>query len=144
VSGGLPAVTLPCLGGGPPVELAGLRGPLLVNVWGSWCLPCQKEAPYFTAVYDADRTKVRFLGVDDEDDPNSALDFATHVRPPMRYPSVVDDDKQVLLALKSSGPIAVPTTLFVAASGRIVHRTISDYSSAAQLRADLARYLGVR
>ena len=28
----LPDVTLPCLGGGPPVDLAGLRGPMVVNL----------------------------------------------------------------------------------------------------------------
>ena len=32
-SGGLPDVTLPCLGGGRPVDLATLRGPLVVNLW---------------------------------------------------------------------------------------------------------------
>ena len=33
VPGGLPDMTLPCLGGGRSVDLAGLRGPLLVNFW---------------------------------------------------------------------------------------------------------------
>jgi len=142
--GGLPDVTLPCLGAGPAVHLSGLRGkPLVVNIWGSWCTPCQRETPYFTRAYDALRSRVRFLGVDDEDDPNSALDFAAHVSPPMRYPSVRDDDKAVLLALQHSGPVAVPSTLFVSAAGVIVHRTFAAYTSLPQLRTDIARYLGV-
>lgn len=137
----LPDVTLPCLGMGPAVHLAGLAGaPTVVNVWGSWCGPCQSEAPHFAAVYDAVKGRVRFLGVDDEDDPNSALDFAAHVRPPIRYPSVVDEDKKVLLALHET---AVPMTVFVAPSGRIAHLTLGPYRSSAALRADIRRYLGV-
>ena len=92
-------------------------------------------------MYDDISNRVRFLGVDDEDDPNSALDFAPHVDPPMRYPSVVDDDKLVLVGLH--GPVAVPSTVFVDAAGRIVHRVSAPYTSAAQLRADISKYLGV-
>src|SRR5438270_4172398 len=116
VPGGLPDVTLPCLGGGPAVHLAGLVGkPLVVNIWGSWCGPCQAETRYLSQVYDELRAQVRFLGVDTEDDPKSALDFAPHVSPPMRYPQVVDRDKRLLIALNI--PSSVPTSVFVDASG---------------------------
>lgn len=142
VDGGLPDLTLPCLGTGPPVHLSGLVGkPLVLNIWGTWCGPCKAETRYLSQVYDELKARVRFLGVDDEDQPGSALDFAPHVDPPMRYPSVVDDDKKLLIALH--GPVAVPSTVFVDANGKIVQRVSSPYSSAAQLRADIARYLGV-
>lgn len=142
VAGGLPDVTLPCLGDGPSVHLSGLVGkPLVVNIWGSWCGPCQAETRYLAQVYDAVKGEVRFLGVDDEDDPDSALDFAPHVTPPMRYPSVVDDDKKVLLGLH--GPVAVPSTVFVDAAGKVVHQVSAAYTSAAQLQADISHYLGV-
>ena len=84
-SGGLPDVTLPCLGDGPAVHLAGLRGtPSVVNLWGSWCGPCQKETPYLARAHARLGKAVRFLGVDTADDPDSALDFAAHVKPAMR------------------------------------------------------------
>jgi cytochrome c biogenesis protein CcmG, thiol:disulfide interchange protein DsbE len=138
----LPDVTLPCLGNGPRVHLAGLHGrPAVVNVWGSWCGPCQAEAKFLSTVYDEAKSRLLFIGVDDEDSVDSALDFAAHVTPPMKYPSVVDNDKKVLLALHST---AVPMTLFVTADGRIAHTSPGPYRSAASLRADIARYLGVR
>ena len=142
VSGGLPDVTLPCLGDGPSVHLAGLVGkPTLVNIWATWCGPCLKETRYLSAVYDALRPRVRFLGVDTEEQSTaSALSFAPHVRPPMHYPSVVDDDRKVLTVL---GTTAVPMSLFVDASGRVVHRTFGPYRDASTLRADISRYLGV-
>jgi cytochrome c biogenesis protein CcmG, thiol:disulfide interchange protein DsbE len=142
VAHGLPNVTLPCLGTGPAVHLAGLRGlPTVVNIWGSWCVPCQAEAKYLAAVYDALKPRVRFLGVDTEDSNDSALDFAPHVSPPMRYPSVVDEQKHVLVGLDLIS--AVPSTVFVDAAGHVVHKAAVAYGSAAQLRQDIARYLGV-
>ena len=143
VDHGLPDVTLPCLGNGPAVRLAGLTGmPTVVNVWGSWCIPCQKEAAALSTVYDALHAKVRFLGVDTEDSENSALDFGAHVNPPVRYPSVVDSDRKVLLGLaKSIGP---PETAFVNAAGVVVHVHPGPYDDAAALRADIASYLQVQ
>ena len=143
VSGGMPDVTLPCLGDGPAVHLAGLRGtPTVVNIWGSWCVPCQQEARYLAAVYDEMKPRVRFLGVDTEDSSDSALDFAPHVTPPMRYPSVVDEQKKVLIGLDLIS--AVPSTVFVDAGGRVVHKAAVAYASVGQLRRDIERYLGVK
>jgi thiol-disulfide isomerase/thioredoxin len=143
VPGGLPNVTLACLGNGPAVHLAGLTGaPTVVNLWGSWCVPCQAEAAVLSSVYDAERGKVRFLGVDTEDSTDSALDFGAHVTPPVRYPSVVDPDRKVLLGLaKAPGP---PQTVFVNARGAVVHVHVGPYTDAAALRADLRTYLQVQ
>lgn len=138
----LPNLTLPCLGRGPAVHLSGLSGtPTVVNIWGSWCGPCQAETRYLSTVYDAAKGKVRFLGVDTEDDPKSALDFAPHVSPAMHYPQVVDKDKKLLIGLNL--PSAVPTTVFVDATGRVAHITHAPYRDAATLRTDIRRYLGV-
>jgi thiol-disulfide isomerase/thioredoxin len=122
--------------------MSGLRGkPTVVNIWGSWCTPCQAETRYLAQVYEEVKAHVRFLGVDTEDEAQSALDFAPHVSPPMRYPQVFDESKKLLLALHL--PSAVPTTVFVDASGRVVKISPGPYTSAAKLRADITRYLGV-
>jgi thiol-disulfide isomerase/thioredoxin len=141
VDGGLPDVTLACLGDGPAVHLAGLRGPLVVNMWGSWCVPCRREMPFFAQAAADLRSRVQFLGVDTDDSSDSALDFAAHVRPRLRYPSVVDENKAVLIGLRLAS--AVPSTVFVDRAGKVVHRSLSDYESAQQLHDDIARYLGV-
>jgi cytochrome c biogenesis protein CcmG, thiol:disulfide interchange protein DsbE len=142
VSGGLPDVTLDCLGNGPKVHLAALRGtPTLVNLWGSWCGPCQQETPYLEQAHARLGRAVRFLGVDTEDQADSALDFAAHVRPRMRYPSVRDDDKAVLLGVH--GPTGVPMTLLVRADGTIAATHPGAYHSVADVLADVRKYLGV-
>jgi thiol-disulfide isomerase/thioredoxin len=139
---GLPDTTLSCLGNGPAVHVNGLSGkPTVVNVWGSWCIPCQSESSYLSMAYDKDKARVSFLGVDTQDENDSALDFAAHARPPMRYPSVVDSDKQVLLGLHvAPGP---PETAFVSTAGRLVHVRAGAYTSLAQLQHDIATYLHI-
>jgi thiol-disulfide isomerase/thioredoxin len=138
---GLPDLTLDCLGDGPAVHLAGLRGPEVVNVWGSWCGPCGKEAGYLSSVYDEDRGKVSFLGIDTEDSVSHGLEFGAAVSPPVRYPSVSDPNRKFLIDLaKAPGP---PETAFVGISGKVVHVHLGAYDSAAELRSDISTYLGV-
>ena len=135
----LPNLVLSCLGDGPRVRLSGLTGtPTLVNVWGSWCGPCQREVPALQSVYDGARGQLRVLGIDTEDSHASALDFAAHVG--MKYPSVVDDDGAFI---RSLGRNATPMTLFVNASGAVVHTKLGQFKNAADLKAELHQYLGI-
>jgi thiol-disulfide isomerase/thioredoxin len=132
-------LTLPCLGGGSDVALTGLTGrPALVNVWASWCGPCQKEVPALQSVYAAAHGRLRVLGVDIEDSDGSALDFAAHAA--MHYPSVVDRQGDVLRRLGFNGP---PVTVFLDAAGHVVHKQSGPFRDAADLRAQVNRYLQV-
>jgi cytochrome c biogenesis protein CcmG, thiol:disulfide interchange protein DsbE len=139
VANGLPNVTLSCLGHGPAVHMAGLTGrPTVVNIWGSWCEPCQAEESFLSAAYDKTHGRVRFLGVDTVDQADSALDFDAHVSPPVHFPSVFDPDRKVLIGLHFPGP---PETLYVDSAGRIVHTNRVPYTSTAAVMADIAAYL---
>jgi thiol-disulfide isomerase/thioredoxin len=137
----LPAVTLYCLGSGPAVHMAGITGkPTVVNIWGSWCEPCQAEEKYLSSAYNQTRRSVQFLGVDTVDSADSALDFDAHVLPPVRFPSVFDPDKKVLLGLHFPGP---PETVYLDRTGKIVHINTVPYTSTSAITADIATYLHV-
>jgi cytochrome c biogenesis protein CcmG/thiol:disulfide interchange protein DsbE len=141
VAGGLPDITLPCLAPGRSVHLAGMTGkPTVINVWGSWCEPCQTEEKYLASAYDALKPKARFLGIDIVDSANSALDFDAHVTPPVRFPSVFDENRKAAIALGVTGP---PATFFVSAAGKLVGQHLKPYTSAAEITADIRHYLHV-
>lgn len=137
--GHIPDHTLACLGTGPSVRVAAVRGPLLLNVWGSWCGPCQREVPALQEVYDAAHGRLRVLGVDTEDSHASALDFAAHAH--MTYPSVVDDDGAFLHAF---GRSATPMTLFIDGQGNVVHTQYGQFKSTEDIHAAVQRWLGVQ
>ncbi|WP_319040145.1 TlpA family protein disulfide reductase [Kribbella solani] len=120
VSNGLPDISLPCLGAGPDIRLADLRGPLVINIWAQWCGPCRDEAPYLAAL--AKSGKVTMLGIDyDDPRPELAVKFAADEG--LTYPHLVDQDKAIQKALKVGGP---PLTAFIDPSGTIayVHRGV--------------------
>jgi cytochrome c biogenesis protein CcmG, thiol:disulfide interchange protein DsbE len=95
-----------------------LRGtPVVVNMWGSWCPPCNDEAPMLAAAHARYGDRVQFLGIDIEDSVASARAFIRRVG--WTFPSIRDP------ALPSSlrpglGFVAQPNTLFYDASGRLV------------------------
>ena len=135
----LPDLTLPCLGGGPPVDLrsAPPGRPTLVNVWGSWCAPCADEMPDLVAFHDRARERVGLVGVLTTDTLQRGLAFSRDFG--VRYPSVVDDDGEVLRAF----PPGPPVTLFLDAGGRVVHTRSGAFADLAEIEELVAEHLGV-
>jgi thiol-disulfide isomerase/thioredoxin len=138
VGDGMPDVSLPCLGSGPDIRLADLRGPLVVNVWAQWCGPCRDEAPYLAKL--AKSGKVRMLGIDYADPrPELAVSFATDEG--LAYPHLVDQDKAIQSPLKVGGP---PLTAFVNQDGVVVFVHRGVLTSQQQLDQLVKDKLGVR
>jgi thiol-disulfide isomerase/thioredoxin len=136
----LPAVTLPCLDGGPHVTLrsAAPARPTLVNIWGSWCGPCTAEVPFLVAFAGKASGRVDVVGIDTEDDPKQALTFAKQHG--MRYPNLRDDNKVILLAY-GGGP---PVTLLLDAQGKVRARHRGQLHSLADVEKLVADGLGVK
>jgi len=140
VEGGMPAVTLPCLGGGRSVDVAGLRGPAIVNLWASWCGACRKEMPALAA-YAKQQSAVTVLGVDFLDpQPGAALELAKGSE--VGYPLLADPKGALDKASPMPHVSGLPLTVFLDARGSIVHvearpmLTVKDVAEAAQ------QYLG--
>lgn len=122
VTNGLPDLSLRCLGNGPDIRLADLRGPLVLNVWAQWCGPCRDEAPYLASLQKRAAGKVRLLGIDyDDPRPELAVGFATAEG--WAYPHLADPDKTTQQPLKVGGP---PLTAFIDKDGAVVfvHRGV--------------------
>lgn len=140
--GALPELTLPCLGGGTAVDLASLKGPMVVNFWGSWCGPCGEEMPAIEEFYEEHGDEVPVLGVDWLDTyPASALQQIEERG--VTYPSVADPGGEASKYAEFAKIIAMPMTFFIDADGEIAYQYPATIDSADQL-ADLVReHLGV-
>lgn len=129
------------LDGGPEAfraRLRELRGtPVVVNQWASWCPSCQYEFPYFARMALKYRGRVAFLGVDSNDSRSRAEGFSK--RHPVPFPHYYDPDVKIARIFR--GGIAWPTTAFYAADGKLVYTRPGGYPKAAELEADIRRYL---
>jgi thiol-disulfide isomerase/thioredoxin len=113
---------------GAEFNLADARGEIVVlNVWGSWCPPCRKEAPALQAIHEElAGDGVRFVGVNTRDyNTTDALRFEEEFG--ITYPSVVDTDGRRLLAFRDTlPPNAIPTTLVIDQAGNLAARVLGE------------------
>lgn len=140
-AGDLPAVTLPCLGGGPAIDLSALRGPLVLNIWGSWCAPCRDELPILAGFYEQYGDRVPLLGIDFQDTrPEDALELAEASG--VKYPQLFDHDGAIGRTSVMPGQ-AVPALAFVDASGAVTAWVPGEVKSQRQLVDLVRQHLGV-
>lgn len=141
VAGGLPDLTLPCLGGGRDVRLAGLRGtPLVLNFWAQTCGPCREESPMFQRLHEAAAGAVRVVGIDWQDPrPGYAIAFADELG--LTFPQLADPEAATRAPLRISG---LPATVLADADGAVVHTEYGAVTSATELADLVDRELGVR
>ena len=111
------------------------RKVVVVNVWGSWCPPCRKEAPQLVTAHDrltgtGKTPEVAFVGIDTRD-PSRDAAKAYQRRFGVPYPSVYDPSGSLLLGFaKSLPPSAIPSTLVIDAQGRVAARVLGGITAA--------------
>ncbi len=128
---------LECLDGSAGITLEALRGPAIVNVWGSWCGPCKEEMPLFVEFYAKAKDKVTLLGIDVEEANVSDGRHFVETRG-ITWPNLYDPDGRTASALG----MGVPITYFVDAQGATVYKKFGVITLVGELEALKERYLG--
>ena len=136
---GSDAAPLKCLDDKSTVNIGEIKGPALVNVWGSWCGPCKDEMPIFVDFYSKYKEKVSLIGISvEESDVKNARDFVKLYG--MSWPNLNDPDGST----RGTLGMGVPITLFIDAQGRVVFRKIGVVTTIEELERDTQKYLGVQ
>lgn len=110
----LPEVSLRCFADDSAVDVAAIRGPAVINFWASWCEPCRSELPALQRLADRSAGQLHLIGVNTWDDRSRALAIAEDLE--LTFPSLVDRDRELLLAVERIG---LPLTLFVDENGEV-------------------------
>jgi thiol-disulfide isomerase/thioredoxin len=141
VAGGLPAVTLPCFGGGPAVDLGSLRGPLVVNLWASTCGPCRQEMPILQGFHEQYGDRVQVIGIDYQDvQTEAAMDLVLQTG--ATYPLLADPQSELSGAAPFPVLRGLPFLALVDAEGRVAHQEYTIVESRQQLVGLVNRHLG--
>ena len=130
---------LECLDGSAGITLEALRGPAVVNVWGSWCGPCKEEIPFFVDFYSKAKGKLTLLGIDVEEAKVSDGRHFVETRG-ITWPNLYDPDGRTASTLG----MGVPITYFVDAQGVTVYKKIGVITSVQELEALTEKYLGIK
>ncbi len=116
---------------GEPVSLADYEGQVVVlNVWGSWCGPCRKEAPVLgEAARELAEQDVAFVGINTRDaSQDQGLAFQRRYDVP--YPSLFDPSGRSLLAFSGTlNPSAIPSTVVLDEQGRVAASILGEVPS---------------
>ena len=132
-------VQMDCLDRSEGAQLGALRGPIVVNVWGSWCGPCKKEMPVLRAFHERAKDKVQLIGVDVEeanfDDGRRFVE-----RNGIVWPNLYDPDGRS----REYFGMGVPVTWFIAADGTVAYKKIGVLKNEIELISLANKYLGVK
>jgi thiol-disulfide isomerase/thioredoxin len=132
----LPKVTLAGLDGEERVDLSTLRGPMVINLWASWCTPCRKELPKYQAYAEKYAGRVEVLGIDfQETRPAAARELARDTG--VDYPLLADPDGELRA-------IGLPKLILLDSRGRVAHEEYVEITSVGQLERLVETHLEVR
>jgi thiol-disulfide isomerase/thioredoxin len=129
---------LNCLTGNEKISVESLRGPLILNVWGSWCGPCADEMPFFVEFSQKVNGKVKLLGIAvEEAKAQDSRDFI--VAYGMTWPNLFDAKG---VTRKNFG-MGVPVTWFIDQQGTVVYKHVGVVKSTDELIDLTNKYLKV-
>ena len=135
-------VLMGCLDGSGEINFHQIKGPLLLNVWGSWCEACKQEMPYFVELYQNplfENRQIQMLGVNvEEKSKEDAIDYIQ--KSGMSWPNLEDSSG---LSKSIFGP-GVPVTWFIDENGKTIDIKVGAYTDKKQLFNQVEKAFGVK
>jgi len=136
------SVLMGCLDGSSEINFHQLKGPLLINLWGSWCEGCKQEMPFFVELYQNPlfrNGQIQLLGVNVEE--KSKEDAIQYIQKSgMSWPNLEDSSG---ISKSIFGP-GVPVTWFIDENGKTVETKIGAYTNRKELFNQVEKAFGVK
>ena len=133
------SIVLDYLDGTDGASINGIKGPAIINVWGSWCGPCKEEMPILRSFYEKAQDNLALIGVDVEE--ASIEDGRKFVKNNgITWPNLYDADGKS----RAYFGMGVPVTWFIAADGSVAYKHIGVIKSEKELISMTSKYLDVK
>jgi len=135
-----PEFTLTSLNG-DIVSLESFRGrPVLINLWATWCPPCEAEMPALQEVYEAHKNEgfaILAVNATNQDDPQRVNDFVQEYG--LTFPILLDTDGSVSQQYQLR---ALPTSFFIDENGMITEVVVGGPMAEALIEIRVQQLLG--
>ena len=130
-----------CLDGSGSFNFHQLKGPMVINVWGSWCEGCKEEMPYFVELYKTpafESYQILLLGINvEESSKEHAIEYIK--KSGMSWPHLEDMDG---ISKSIFGP-GVPVTWFIDHEGKAVATKIGAFRNIKELFFQIEKVFGI-
>lgn len=116
------------------MKLSDLQGKIVViNIWASWCKPCEQEAPDLEAAWQfyKDSDDVVFVGVDYVDTPAGADEYLTKFS--ISFPNAPDLKSNISSILNRQ--MGVPETYIIDREGILRNVKIGPFASVDEIKS---------
>jgi len=122
--------------GNSQMNISDLRGKVvIINVWASWCKPCEQEALELQKFWEAYQDRdVVLIGVDYVDTPSGALTYMKKFK--ITFPNA--PDLQSAISSKLNRNMGVPETYFIDRDGVLQYVQIGPFLAAEDIQKILA------
>lgn len=127
-----------CLDGAQGFNVGAIKGPAIINVWGTWCYPCRDELPIFVEYYKGMNPGIQLVGVDVEDAPYKVVQPFV-VAQGISWPNFYDPDH----SSRAYFGTGVPVTWFINSQNKVAYKKFGKFDSLKELQDMANQYLGV-
>ena len=121
----MPAISLANVSGGVEPLSGGDGKPTIVNLWATWCPPCQAEMPVL-AQAQSENPGIHLVFVNQGETRQNVAEYVEAHGMRLQH-SLLDPSLQVARAV---GAVGYPTTLFYDANGRLLDVHLGSFSKA--------------
>lgn len=123
--------------GASQVRLSDLRGKVvIINVWASWCKPCEQEAAELEQFWKMYKDRdVVLIGVDYVDTPDGAFTYMRKFK--ITFPNAPDLQSSISSILNRN--MGVPETYFIDREGVLRYVQIGPFASVEDIKQILAQ-----
>ena len=114
-------------------DLAAGRERILLNFWGSWCVPCRDEIPLLAAYAASPSAEATVLGVLYKDSAGPGAAAAAELG--ATWESLVDADGTIAAQIPVN---AAPLTLLLDTSGRVLDYQVGPFATLDEIEVFVA------
>lgn len=138
----LPDVTLTEFSDDSRVELTSLQGPLVINLWASYCKPCRREMPVLQAFHEQHGDDVGVVGIDYQD-PQKASARELVADTGVTYRLLADPLGELNSADPFPNLMGLPFLALVDDDGTVVFMEYGEVESVEELEGLVDEHLGL-